>query len=966
MKKLFKGLLTALLILSLSGCGLISSLQPKEEKLTLTKVLNAGGNIDLENASYAEDAQINTADITVSNAKLGGRTLTVNKPGVTLKNISEANLVIGEAVGDGDVFVENCDFENVTINGGGANSIHIVKTTISRVEVKKESVRVVLEESTKIDDVKVSADNSKIEAAENSNSTIENLEIADNTSGIKIQKVTATTITVKENVKKVEVSDTNVKTIQIEKQVEKIQIKECKVEEAKISNESGTIEVAGGEVEKLKIEKTATTAEIKTVITITKEDTVIKNAEVVVKNGKPTTVEKIAVVVPEDIENVDLPEDIETVTIEDIVFHPKNYIYIKEYKTGNSFDKSGFVIEVIYDNGTSNVIEVPENKIEVKDFSSAKEIDALEVTVSTTYDDKLYETKLTVKISETPDYIANGINLIFSGKYDEGVEKFYEAYKENKTDDKAKLFYSLAKLASLSTDESVSTLLKKNFGLEEYPSTMNALFSTSWLENYKDTDSVRVETFEEATNGSYVRCDINEGNEENEYQIIYILDEDGDWIYATTYEYDGYNTIRSDLRISGTLVPSDNGKYMVYKWSVDNLPEGTKLYDYAGKSKHKTVLSDQIIPLPKLTVPAWVQDTDAYKDSIVKGVTTAETVAVTLFANLLDCNSEGINTLVDDCIKVFDNKTIDEVREIANSINENVLVPEDILSGLNLEEMLGEDPIYIGKAELNVIIAALDIIKGTLQYLSSYDLSMNLSNLRTVFNKMEENKDYSSMYADLITSKTLAVRNENAMVDSKETLLGAIETVIESYDAMFGEEGYYPDAFKDVVKGYGDYFRLGADNLVSALETNSVFYVPKNLSDDWPTTNQGALFGIDLGKMFTPGYFKDLIKKTPEGKAEVYIQAELEYDEWIAIENGDRIDRVKEYTEVLLYTPENQVELDNLINKFRAEHYSGRIQREKGYLINMDIINELVIGLPETQESFILPFENKYESYSYR
>lgn len=113
--------------------------------------------------------------------------------------------------------------------------------------------------------------------------------------------------------------------------------------------------------------------------------------------------------------------------------------------------------------------------------------------------------------------------------------------------------------------------------------------------------------------------------------------------------------------------------------------------------------------------------------------------------------------------------------------------------------------------------------------------------------------------------------------------------------------------------------------------------------------------------MFTPGYFKDLIKKTPEGKAEVYIQAELRYDEWIAIENGYRI--VKEYTEVLLYTPENEMKLDNLINEFRAEHSSGRILREKGYLINMDIINELVIGLPETQESYILPFEDKHESY---
>lgn len=207
MKKSIVLLFTAVLLLTLAGCGPVVSSLPQTSP-TLTSILNAGGDVDLQNSTYAENASVNTADITIENADLGGKILTVNAPGVTLRNISNADLVIGAGVDDGDVFVESCAFNTVTVNGGGANSIHFRTTTITHVDVQKHDVRVVLEEGTAIETAKINADNAKLEAAVTDEedetavpASVGTLEVADDTDGVVIQKVTATAVVIKENVK---------------------------------------------------------------------------------------------------------------------------------------------------------------------------------------------------------------------------------------------------------------------------------------------------------------------------------------------------------------------------------------------------------------------------------------------------------------------------------------------------------------------------------------------------------------------------------------------------------------------------------------------------------------------------------------------------------------------------------------------------------------------------------------------
>ena len=180
------------------GCPSPSS--AKTEELSLTeKIAEAEGSIDFENLEVAEDASVDSK-VTIKNLKLGGKTLTINASDTVLENVSNAVIIISEDVGDGNVTISGCkDISKLTINGGGANSVHITDSEIDLVEVKKESVRVALEGTSKVEAVSVTANSTKIESDD----------------GAKITK-----LTVKNDVDKVTLSGGKITKLELEEAVE--------------------------------------------------------------------------------------------------------------------------------------------------------------------------------------------------------------------------------------------------------------------------------------------------------------------------------------------------------------------------------------------------------------------------------------------------------------------------------------------------------------------------------------------------------------------------------------------------------------------------------------------------------------------------------------------------------------------------------------------------------------------------
>ena len=174
-RSIFKFSFILILLALLTGCpkpndGITdeeNNEDPPKTELSLTqKIAAATTSIDFENAEIEEDAVVSNA-ILIKNLNLKGKKLTLEATGIELQNVQNAIIIVDQKVGEGDVTLTNCTSINkLEIYGGGSNSIHINKSKIASVEVKKNNVRVALEESSEIEAVVVEAANTKIESAD--------------------------------------------------------------------------------------------------------------------------------------------------------------------------------------------------------------------------------------------------------------------------------------------------------------------------------------------------------------------------------------------------------------------------------------------------------------------------------------------------------------------------------------------------------------------------------------------------------------------------------------------------------------------------------------------------------------------------------------------------------------------------------------------------------------------------------
>lgn len=533
-----------------------------------------------------------------------------------------------------------------------------------------------------------------------------------------------------------------------------------------------------------------------------------------------------------------------------------------EYEIGDRFDYSGLSVSVKYNDGTEKSISLNENNVKISGFSSSS---VGTCTVSFVYKGSNVEGTLsvTIKASSKPykNLLNEGIDLLLEQKYDEGVAKIKEAYNKEQNDE-TKLYYALAEIATISTDSSVSNIMKNNFGVKNYPSTLNALINGEWLKEYKRGVYEDVYTLSEAPADETYYCvkvsgDRCDWNSDGEKCYIYaLLDEDNDWI----------STYATDVCCVKNITLDANGKYLVW---ASGLPESVKTQITDSTKKYrcsydhrKRVLSDyDSEKFPYFNVPEWLENSDRYNESLIKSTQTSATASLLLLGNLVDCNPNGANGLIDNILKIFDGK-FENAKKLADSISEgNVIVPSKVIAALGLEEILGDSSVYIGKAELNVLISSMQILKGTFQWLSSYDLSANIASAKDFFG---ETPDEWGFFRKLANTNSLKVRNAGAMESSKKTFIEAIEILENSYNYLVSSASSYPQAAKDEVARYGNVVLAAAEDLNKCLKIGGIFYIPNENPFEtlrWNASSSGNSFGIDMGKLFTAGYFSDIFER---------------------------------------------------------------------------------------------------------
>lgn len=658
-------------------------------------------------------------------------------------------------------------------------------------------------------------------------------------SSIVIKDSSVTSVSVEGTDASVSVEKTNVDSVEVKADGAAIKGGEgSSIGTVTVDEKVGTVDVADGKIENVKAGENS-------VINVSGDSKIDK------ADGGKFVAEDNEVVLPNAAKKIEIS------SVKLIRTSPKT-----EYEIGDRFDYSGLSVSVKYNDGTEKSISLSANNVKISGFSSSS-VGAC--TVSFVYKGYNVEGTLsvTIKASSKPykNLLNEGIDLLLEQRYDEGVAKIKEAYNKEQNDE-TKLYYALSEIATISTDSSVSSIMKNNFGVKNYPSTLNALINGEWLKEYKRGVYEDVYTLSEAPADETYYCvkvsgDRCDWNSDGEKCYIYaLLDEDNDWI----------STYATDVCCVKNITLDANGKYLVW---ASGLPESvktqitdsTKKYRYSYHDE-KRVLSDyDSSKFPEFNVPEWLKNSDRYKESLIKSTQTSATTSLLLLGNLVDCNPNGANGLIDNILKIFDGK-FENAKKLADSISEgNVIVPSKVISALGLEEVLGDSSVYVGKAELNVLISSMQILKGTFQWLSSYDLSANIASAKDFFG---ENPDEWGFFRKLANTNSLKIRNAGAMETSKKTFIEAIEILENSYNYLVSSASSYPQAAKDEVARYGNVVLAAAEDLNKCLKNGGIFYIPNENPFEtlnWNASSSGNSFGIDMGKLFKAGYFSDIFER---------------------------------------------------------------------------------------------------------
>ncbi len=425
-------------LLFLTGCP--SSTGPKspegETQSSLSaKIAAASGSIDFNNEEIKENASVNSA-ITIKNLKMGGKTLTINASGVVLEAVSEAKIIIGQEVGDGDVTIKNCkNLSYLDVNGGGANSIHLSNSEVDVVRVKKDCVRVVMSETKITEKVTVEASQTKLEMTSTNTETDDSskipvLEISAqvdniNIEGGKISKISveaaqsgnessttpAVTLTGKNEIAAIEGKEilmilkeeaeiTSKMTVNIENLSLELEDSSSKIQTLEVNSNVKNVNISGGQIENISVKDAGESNEAPAI-------NIMDNVEIQEITG--TTTLNVA----EEVSNFETPAGITTIkdlAVEDVKL---DYTFAKkEYLVNEQFSYYGVYAKKYYSNGAAKRSQLTSNNCTVQGFDSSK-TGSITVTISFngkqigSFSINIIEGGIVVDASQAPKTIQN-------------------------------------------------------------------------------------------------------------------------------------------------------------------------------------------------------------------------------------------------------------------------------------------------------------------------------------------------------------------------------------------------------------------------------------------------------------------------------------------------------------------------------------------------------------------------------
>ena len=510
--------------------------------------------------------------------------------------------------------------------------------------------------------------------------------------------------------------------------------------------------------------------------------------------------------------------------------------------------------------------------------------------------------------------INSGIKAISEGNIISAKSFFEAAYAKDPNNDQAKVVSALVDLASISTNEKLGEFFKDHFGIQNYPGTLNALIAGDWLrastyevENpfYLYTSELKEVKTPKEGDYYYYKASFY-SNDIDDYWDVYKQYEKEGIVRSNTYKLktiDGKNYLFSvnnernyEHQISETYnfpeeglffeILAPDGSYDTYKnnyYKIDGKGEylvwAEYNADYPGPC-YKGEYKDYLFKGKTTYIAPTFASME--KENWFATATTNETYFAQLVtANLLKGNVNGLDSAIDDLYEaLFNSNEYKSAIAKIDSVKADVIIPGSLVKALELKQFYGEgEKIKLGKTELNLIKALLNIYKGIFEYVQSIDLSSDLSFFETdkLFhdtvpelksNEEFEEPDEFELYLmekltgydatiDPLANKFLSTRDEDKLAASKETFVSVIDDIVAAYDSITGEKSIYPSVVGEYAKK-GKVFRDAAVLLRTAIADGGAFYIPQHIDGipaAWPTADGNGIISVDMKELFGKDLF---------------------------------------------------------------------------------------------------------------
>ncbi|MDR0629926.1 MAG: hypothetical protein LBG24_09875 [Treponema sp.] len=283
---------------------------------------------------------------------------------------------------------------------------------------------------------------------------------------------------------------------------------------------------------------------------------------------------------------------------------------------------------------------------------------------------------------------------------------------------------------------------------------------------------------------------------------------------------------------------------------------------------------DGTVGQPPLNTPEWVKDKTPYTKSLVSSgseqVASSATWSILLMANLIDKNATGLNPALDAFIKgVFENPNFTEAEKRTASLKakDPVLLDGDIADRFGLSGFFGKDQVYVGWAELELLLSALKLVKATLLYVDSYNWTYDINFVKDLpwDETILEDEQIDAIAGKLnqilpFRTSFMTARSGSYIEDSRKTYIEAIQGIIGVYDYYIGDTSKLPNGFKNTLKEYESY-KDEVAKAKDAIDKKESYTVPKELGN----------ITINFGKFFTPGQLAlDQLIETDNSKSPVF------------------------------------------------------------------------------------------------